>query len=684
MPSIAYEVGPVKSDPRRLSFDDWCSARGVDFPALDASDDPAAFNRLMDLEDEYDAACQAALDGEVNATETDPWWVALRIKLGRQPTAADVHAEAEREQEEAIRDQLKEAGADTSEIAQAIARRRWKLDVEAEVIAAGRPYADVYAEIKARDSRPAPEAKPVIYIKHPDDFIQPSQVLRESEAALAKVPGIFSNSNRLVRVGDVTVRAGGLDSNGTPRRVVIRGMAALSSGHVHEALCDAAEYRKSERDEAGKVTDVQVPAPRNPLCGDLIDRGYWEHVRPVAGVASAPLIRPDGTVLQTPGYDYETGWIYEPSCDFPRVPEAPTQAQAAQALAALREPFAEFPWAHAAGVDLPVALVLTGIGRAAIQDDVPCFEFDASTPGTGKTAVVDTAWQIVSGQVTPKFTFPRSDEELEKILGAVALAGGSLVMFDNVDPSLQFGGAPLDKVLTSRGRPALRVLGHSRVEADLDWHAIVAATGNNLAIKADFTRRGLLARLEADCERPEERTGFRIANLRAWVGEHRPRLVVAALTLLRAYFVAGRPGAGAMHFASFEAWAALVAGAIKWAGGANVLDLKTQASADPKLEAVPALFEALATLTADGPKSAADLVASIYTTVEVPGTPAAQAREALETLMVMNARSPGGRPSAAALGYVLRRFKGQVKQGRKLVTTQDRTKRHVWQVVSLK
>lgn len=153
MPSIAYEVGPVKSDPRRLSFDDWCSARSVDFPALDASDDPAAFNRLMDLEDEYDAACQAALDGEVNATETDPWWVALRIKLGRQPTAADVHAEAEREQEEAIRDQLKEAGADTSEIAQAIARRRWKLGVEAEVIAAGRPYADVYTEIKARDPR---------------------------------------------------------------------------------------------------------------------------------------------------------------------------------------------------------------------------------------------------------------------------------------------------------------------------------------------------------------------------------------------------------------------------------------------------------------------------------------------------------------------------------------------------
>jgi hypothetical protein len=145
MQSLTANAAPVKADPRSQTFDDWCSARGIDYPALDASDAPGAFDQLADLEDEYDRECQAALDAEVEAAagQPDPWLEALATKVGRRPTTADVHAECEREQEAAIRDQLTAAGADASEIACAVARRRWSLHVEAQVLATtGGHYTD--------------------------------------------------------------------------------------------------------------------------------------------------------------------------------------------------------------------------------------------------------------------------------------------------------------------------------------------------------------------------------------------------------------------------------------------------------------------------------------------------------------------------------------------------------------
>ena len=49
------------------------------------------------------------------------------------------------------------------------------------------------------------------------------------------------------------------------------------------------------------------------------------------------------------------------------------------------------------------------------------------------------------------------------------------------------------------------------------------------------------------------------------------RLIDAALTLLRAYVVAGRPAVAVGNRGGFEEWIALIASAIRWAGGADVL-----------------------------------------------------------------------------------------------------------------
>ena len=73
-------------------------------------------------------------------------------------------------------------------------------------------------------------------------------------------------------------------------------------------------------------------------------------------------------------------------------------------------------------------------------------------------------------------------------------------------------------------------------------------------------------RLESPEENPEERTGSRHPDLLAWVRQERPRLTVAAMTILRGYCVAGRPDMGLTPWRSFEGWSDLVRQSIVWCG----------------------------------------------------------------------------------------------------------------------
>jgi putative DNA primase/helicase len=72
---------------------------------------------------------------------------------------------------------------------------------------------------------------------------------------------------------------------------------------------------------------------------------------------------------------------------------------------------------------------------------------------------------------------------------------------------------------------------------------------------------------------------------------NRPRLVAAALTLLRAYVVAGRPEP-VRRVPSFEAWSALVPSALVWAGEADATKAIPEESADEATETTNALITA--------------------------------------------------------------------------------------------
>jgi hypothetical protein len=237
---------------------------------------------------------------------------------------------------------------------------------------------------------------------------------------------------------------------------------------------------------------------------------------------------------------------------------------------------------------------------------VPLFSVESTTAGTGKTLLCDLAAEIVLGASAPRSPAPPNDDELRKRLLAHGVCGDSLIVIDNVPSGGALGWPSLDAAITS---PVLRdrVLGATQI-VSLPNGLTICATGNNLQTRGDTARRVLRIRLESDLERPEDRTGFAVEDIRAHVREQRPRLLGAVLTILSAYLSADRPGVGVGPLGSFERWSSVVRSAVIWAGGADPVGLlaSRSADADPAVEAHVALLAAW-----DVPRRAADLVALV-------------------------------------------------------------------------
>jgi putative DNA primase/helicase len=179
-------------------------------------------------------------------------------------------------------------------------------------------------------------------------------------------------------------------------------------------------------------------------------------------------------------------------------------------------------------------------------------------PGTGKSLLVDVAAVLATGRPMPVIAQGRNEEELEKRLGAVLLAGDTAISLDNCDHVLE--GSFLCQVLTQQ-QLNIRILGQSR-NAETPVNATLFATGNNLTIGGDLIRRSLLCMMDAGCERPELRV-FNVNAVEA-TKANRGELVVAALTILRAWHLTSDAGKRLPPFGSFEEWSQRIREPLVW------------------------------------------------------------------------------------------------------------------------
>jgi hypothetical protein len=151
----------------------------------------------------------------------------------------------------------------------------------------------------------------------------------------------------------------------------------------------------------------------------------------------------------------------------------------------------------------------------------------------------------------------RTEEELEKRLGAALLAGDPAISLDNCEHVLQ--SAFLCQALTQQ-QLSIRLLGLSKI-IETPVNATILATGNNLTIAGDLTRRTIMCSLDAHCEHPEQRQ-FEVDPIAA-ARANRPELIVAALTVLRAWHASGET-VRRSPLGSFEEWSHRIRAPLLW------------------------------------------------------------------------------------------------------------------------
>ena len=292
-------------------------------------------------------------------------------------------------------------------------------------------------------------------------------------------------------------------------------------------------------------------------------RGVWQGIRPLMGVTEWPRMRPDGTLLFDPGYDAKTGLYYEPMGEVDPVPQEPTDDQIVKAVADLRHAVCDFPFANEFGFSAWLAGLLTPLAISSFDGPTPVFLSESPTRGSGKSKLWMLVGRILTGRDLAGTPYSEDPEEIAKKITSSALAGDTTIFFDNVAGN--FGGGPLDQATTARAWKS-RVLGKSENTPELPLDCAWYVSGNNLVFHGDIDRRVCICRIEPLDDHPEERTDFVHRELLPWASGERHRLLSAALTLLRAFAVAGQPQGEARYWGSFEGWSKVVKACIEWLG----------------------------------------------------------------------------------------------------------------------
>ena len=243
------------------------------------------------------------------------------------------------------------------------------------------------------------EAEPTIRVGHDG-----TEVVDAAVRFLAERPNVYQRGGRLVRVV-----ADSSPSIGVARRRDDARIAPIPAVRIREML-SAAKWIQDFFE-----IELRIHPPGWAVRA-IEARAEWPGVRHLESVVTTPVLRPDGTVLQRPGYDCQTGLFFaaedekgvgtllperpEGCCaqkgpdpffttTFPEIPAAPTAADVASAVGALAEVVCDFPFGGAEHQGAWLAGLLTPLARHAFIGPAPLFLFDATPTyslGSGPSA----------------------------------------------------------------------------------------------------------------------------------------------------------------------------------------------------------------------------------------------------------------------------------------------------------
>jgi hypothetical protein len=530
----------------------------------------------------------------------------------------------------------------------------------------------------APDSEPAPTGTDAEGDPRPTVILGPNtdSILREVEEHLS--PFLFERDGQLVHVQNAEPASG--------RRSVRRASAArvlqvIPQEQIHRLMSREVRFVKAHirgGKKKRRVNYEQVPVPAE-LARLFHKCGQWNRVPLLLGITTSPFMRVDGSLVTTPGYDAESGYLFlDDETLWLPVPDAPTQANVAAAVELLNEVVCDFPFAGPEHRSAWITQLVTVVGRQAIEGPVPMLVIDANRKGTGKSKLARLIGRIVLGHDPTEISFTPDDKELENRLASLLAAGDRYSIFDNCSGGIL--SRVLDRYLTSSRFDFRRFFAQDM--AKLTNNATLAMTGNNLTLRGDLSRRILRSRLVTSEERPEARSDFRHANVEAFVDANRRRIFAAALTILRAHAVAGfspclvqttaEDGTVTQSVArpigSYNAWDRVVRHAILRAGLPDPIVTQDEAQEEDEDDAKLRAF--LKAWHAYNPKlegSATRIVQELFGDDGREPAGGAQAAIFREAMMELTGAEVGKCPSPKQLGYRLKDARDKKLGGYRLV-----------------
>ena len=319
----------------------------------------------------------------------------------------------------------------------------------------------------------------------------------------------------------------------------------------------------------------------------LYDSGSYKYLPMLTGIARQPHLRPDGTLVTEAGFDTATGWfgVFDPQRF--DVPDSPSRAQALNALQELKGLLAEFEFGSKSDLAAALAGILTATIRPSLSA-APMIHVRAPVISSGKSFLCSIIAAFASPAAPSALAFPTNEDECQKLLLASLLSSPATIVFDNLTTDI----LPFKSLCSALTEERLtgRILGVSKT-ATVGTRVLFLSSGNNVSAVRDMARRCITISLDPQVETPATRkfNGNPLATVRA----DRGRYISLALTIMRAWTVAGRPITQVSPFASYEQWSDWVRQPLLWLGMADPADsIFAQLEQDPDREVLGRLLHA--------------------------------------------------------------------------------------------
>jgi hypothetical protein len=290
-------------------------------------------------------------------------------------------------------------------------------------------------------------------------------------------------------------------------------------------------------------------------CSTVLGRRDWP-LSPLRGIVTAPVVRPDGSLIQAPGYDKPTGLYMHPRVPLRRLaPQVSAESIARAKDIVLGQMLADFPFVDDSDRAHYLGALLTPVLRPYFYGPTPMFVITATAPGSGKSLLKDIFKSCYGISET---AWPENDAELRKsITTQLYTTGQPVVVLDNLPNGHVIKSPVLSSLLTAE-HWGDRVLG-STASVTMPNDRLWIITGNGLRTGGDNARRAVWVRLDPNCPDPDQRDGYKVGDLRPWLRANASTVVAALVTMVRAWLADGAKPVR-VRKGDYSEWASMIAG----------------------------------------------------------------------------------------------------------------------------